>query len=224
MASHESDSIPKDIVPEITVQEIVAPEISVLKTDVPDMSTKLAEENANFYTHAASLPSVIETESFDAFLDRFTTTDPPFMTSIDVLLLEDSHNKPILDDLKDHHARACALKLHKRTHYTQGAGTEDLPDDLKSAHRLLLAGAVNNHFPTYNGMNERERRKWKVVSTILVVLRNVAFEMAGVETSTPTTALSNPTGSRTHLYQQDEPKSPRAPTLLGYGFGKEKEF
>lgn len=224
MASHESDSIPKEIVPEITVQEIIAPEIGVPKPDVPDMPTKPAEENANFYLHAASLPSVIETESFDAFLDRFTMTDPPLMTSTDVLLLEDGHNKPILDDLKDHYARACALKIHKRTHYTQGAGTKDLPDELKSAHRLLLAGAVNNHFPTYNGMDERERKKWEAASTILIALRNVAFEMAGVETLTPTTALSKPTGSRTYPYQQDEPKSPRTPTLLGYGFGKEKDF
>lgn len=102
---------------------------------------------------------------------------------------------------------------------------KDLPDELKTAYRLLLAGAVNNHFPSYNDMNERERKKWKIVSRILVTLRNVAFEMVGVETLSPgTTALSRPVGSRTHLYQQDEPKSPRTPTLLGYGFGRENDF
>lgn len=191
------------------------------------MTTKAAEEDAssNFYVHAASLPTIVESESFSDYLDRYTTTDPQLITSIDVLLLEDDHNKPTFNDLKAHHERACALKLYKRTHYT--SATKDLPDELKSAYRLLMAGAVNNHFPSYNHVNERERKKWNIVSTVLVAMRNVAFEMAGVETASPTTpSFNKQVGSRTRLYhqQQDEPRSPRTPTLLGYGFGKEKEF
>ncbi|QDS72914.1 hypothetical protein FKW77_007878 [Venturia effusa] len=179
-----------------------------------------AEESANFYAQTASLPSVIETESFSDFLDRFTKTGAPHMTAIDVLLLEESYNKPVFDDLQAHHERACALKLYKRTHYTQGPGTKDLPDDLKSAHRYLLAGCVNNHFPSYNEMNERDRKKWRIAGMVLVPLRNVAFETMGVDSSKSSTAPL----SRTGLYNQEEPKSPRTPTLLGYGFGKYKEF
>ncbi|TID27725.1 putative agmatinase 1 [Venturia nashicola] len=230
MASNELDTdpktiVPKAIVPEVTVQEIINPETNAPATDESNMSTKPAEDGAssNFYTHAASLPTVVETESFSDFLHRFTTTSPPLLSSIDVLLLEDDSSKNIFNDLKAHHERACALKLYKRTHYT--VATKDLPDDLRSAYRLLMAGSVNNYFPSYNDVDERERKKWKVVNEVLTTLRNVAFEMAGVQTAGPTTSSSSKqVGLKTHLYQQDEPKSPRTPTLLGYGFGKEKEF
>ncbi|KAE9969599.1 hypothetical protein BLS_000150 [Venturia inaequalis] len=229
MTSYESETdpntlVPKAIVPEVTIQEIIDPETSAPEADDSNMPAKPAEEGAssNFYAHAAALPTVVETESFSDFLDRFTATDPQLMTSIDVLLLEDDHDKNIFNDLKAHYERACALKLYKRTHYT--AGTKDLPDDLKSAYRLLMAGAVNDHFPSFNDVNEREKKKWKVVGTVLGTLRNVAFEMAGVKTADPTTSSVKQAGSKTHLYQQDEPKSPRTPTLLGYGFGKEEEI
>lgn len=135
------------------------------------------EDHINFHTYTAALPPVIETEDFGQFLTRFRTASPPLLSYFDIVLLE--NNMAIFTDLSAHYDRACQLKLWKRTHYTQG--TMELPDSLKMAYRLLLAGVVANMFPNFNPVDEKDRVRWNKTALVLVGLRNVAFEMVGVE-------------------------------------------
>jgi hypothetical protein len=164
------------------------------------------EPQENFYIFIASLPSLIETEDFNQFLHRFTITSPPLITTVDLYLFR--NNAPYWGDLALHYERACQLKIWKRTHYTLNGKEGDmptLPDNLKHAHRLLLAGAVGKSFPGFNPVDKREKERWRVVTMVLVGLRNAAFEIVGVE-SLP-------------VYRVDVGSMPRTSMVFGGGFG-----
>jgi hypothetical protein len=148
-----------------------------------------------FYSYIAALPPLNETEDFETFTNHFLTTNPPLMTQIDLHLLE--CNTSVYEDLAAHYDRAIQLKIWRRTHYTHvngtkklGGGVEELPNELKTAHRMLMIGEVGKGFPSFNGLpitnaDKTERERWRVTNLVLVGLRNVAFEMVGVESMPP---------------------------------------
>jgi hypothetical protein len=189
-------------------------------------------DHETFHSYTAALPSLTETEDFETFTTHFLTTNPPLMTQIDLHLLE--CNTSVYEDLAAHYDRAIKLKIWRRTHYTHANGTkklggevEELPNELKTAHRLLMIGEVGKGFPSFNGLpitnaDKKERERWRVINFVLIGLRNVAFEMVGVESVPPMsmhlTAANKPVASGTGTFGNildEKPFSIRSAGLFG---------